>query len=97
MADVIVPAGDVSSGRITLVAGEVTTVTFADNVGGAVIISDGAAPIYCTVDGSVPAVDGTHCFEMPAQVSVAERSTNMLPDVVSLISDGTPSVRVEKP
>lgn len=98
MADVVVGTGEVSSGRLSLVADEVQTITFSNNIGAVQVISDGAAAVYYTVDGTDPTVDGTNTFELPAgSVSVDERTTvnTVAGDVVKLISSGTPSIRVQ--
>ncbi len=98
MPDVTVPEGMKTSGRFHLDAGQVSTVTFAENIGRARVISDGTAAVYVTFDGDEPTIDGANTFELPANVAyLREEDTTNTPDgdVVKLISDGTPSVRVE--
>ncbi len=103
MPDITVQAGDVSSGRFNLVAGQVSTVSFADDIPSVLIISDGTAAIYYTVDGRTPGLDSTKTYEIPAGTGqvTADKVTPFSPaagggDKVKLISSGTPSVRVER-
>lgn len=99
MANYTVANGMASSGRFTLVADEITVVTFTENIGKARVISDGVAAVYATFDGTESSVDGPNTYELPAGMAYArEELTTNTPagDIVSLISSGTPSVRVER-
>lgn len=100
MAEVVVAASEVSSGRLVLSPNEVLTVAFESNIGAVQVVSDGAAAVFYTVDGSEPTLDGRNTFELPAGVvTVDERDTANLPgtptDVVKLLSAGSASVRIQ--
>jgi hypothetical protein len=68
MAAYTVAAGAIGVHAKTLAANTVDTVTFTDDVDWVEIISDGAAAVYVTVDGSTPTVAGGGTWEMPAGV-----------------------------
>lgn len=96
MASYTIAAGDRAAHDKTLVAATVDTVTFTEDVSVIEVIGlDGAAPIYFTVDGSVPTVGGAKCFVLPAAVSVNEvTAPGGVAPVVKLISAGTPRYSV---
>lgn len=96
MATHTIATGQVAKHAITLAASTVDTVTFADNVQAVQIISDGAAAVYYTVDGSTPTVGGANCYIIPAAVAVDERVMNTSIDAVKLISSGTPTLSVQR-
>ncbi|WP_394436288.1 hypothetical protein [Streptomyces sp. SGAir0957] len=83
---------------ITLVAGQVDTVQFPDDVNEVEILShDGAAAIYFTVDGSTPQVEGRASRVIPASISSAQvQPPTAGPTIVKLISAGTPKVSVTR-
>lgn len=95
--DVTVGAREVSSGRITLTAGQVSTVTFTVNVNRVQVWADGTAVVYLTTDGTAPTIDGRQCYEIPGN-ALGEYPTpdTGKADVVKLISVGSPVVRVER-
>lgn len=102
MPDVTVAAGKVAAHGVTLAANQVSTVSFTDNIRAVDVISDGAAPVYYTVDGSTPTVAGAGCYLIPAGVTGVDTrdttnsgNTSVL-DVVKLISAGTPTVSVQR-
>lgn len=73
--------------------------TYADNIGSVQITTDGSAAVYYTVDGRTPQVDSANSHEIPAgAIGIGTMETVNSPggDVVKLISDGTPSIRVER-
>lgn len=110
MAEYEVPNGHVGAHEKTLVGGVVDTVTFALGDPSAPgwarlptaveILTDGAADIYATVDGSVPSVGGTNCYRVPAAAGAAvidvrdSDSTDVV--VVKLISSGAPVYSVSR-
>lgn len=95
MADVTVAAGEVGSGLITLVADEVYEVEFTEDIDTIEVISDGAAAVWWTCDGTDPEV-GVGWY-MPATQSVDERQPSTgTATVVKLYSAGTPTVRVQR-
>lgn len=110
MANYTVPNGHIGAHAKTLVASTVDTVTFALGSTGTPgwarmpksveIISDGAADIYVTVDGTVPAVAGTPCYRVPAfpgATVLDVRDSNPVDEVVvKLISAGTPTYSVSR-
>ena len=101
MAEHTIAAGKIAKHGVKLVAGEVTTVAYVDNIGAVEIMSDGTAEAYYSVDGSTPAMLGANCYRLPAGiVSVDQRTTtnsqgNTL-DVVKFISSGTPTISVQR-
>lgn len=110
MADYVVPSGHVGAHAKTLTANTVDMVTF--QVGSAntpgwgqmpraiEILSDGAADIYVTTDGSTPTVGGTNCWRIPALPgSTVLNTRDANPSdavVVKLISAGTPTYSVAR-
>ncbi len=110
MASYTVPSGHIGAHAKTLVVSTVDTVTFAlgsTSTPGwgklpkqVEILTDGAADIYVTVDGSAPTVAGTHCYRIPAfagSTVIGVSDTNSLDAVVvKLISAGTPVYSVSR-
>jgi hypothetical protein len=97
MASYSVTAGQVGAYEKTAVANTVDTITFADNVSRVEVISDGAASISVSVDGSTPTVLGAGGYYLPAVACVRvfpAQPTNGT--VVKLISSGTPKYSVSK-
>lgn len=95
----------------TLVASTVDTVTFS--VGGDTtvvgwanvpkrveILTDGAADIYYTKDGSTPSVGGNGTYRIPAAggstIFDTKDSNDQDPVVIKLISAGTPKYSVQR-
>jgi hypothetical protein len=110
VADYTVPNGHIGVHEKTLVASTVDTVTFALGSPGTPgwarmpreveVLTDGAADIYVTVDGSTPSVAGTNCWRVPAMpgatvinVQDADPADEV---VVKLISSGTPKYSVAR-
>lgn len=105
-----VPNGHVGAHEKTLAAETVDTVTFQLGSPGTPgwskvpkrveVITDGAADIYVTVDGSTPAVAGTACYRVPALAGAAvidvndDNSADEV--VVKLISAGSPVYSVSR-
>ncbi|WHM30192.1 hypothetical protein OH540_09175 [Streptomyces sp. BPPL-273] len=98
MASYTVQAGEWGVHGITLTASEITTVHFPDDVDEIEVLShDGAAPIYFTVDGSQPAIEGRASRIIPASISAATvQPPTAGPTVVKLISAGAPKVSVTR-
>lgn len=99
--EIVIASDQVSSGRVVLVANQVCTISFEDNIGAVQVLSDGTSAAFYTVDGTEPTIDGTNTFELPEGVhSVDERDTANLPgtptDVIKVISAGTPTIRVQR-
>lgn len=110
MADYGVPAGHVGAHAKTLVAAAVDTVTFELGSTGTPgwagvpktveVLSDGAADMYVTTNGSVPTVGGSHCYRVPALAGatvIDVRDSDATDEVVvKLISAGTPTYSVSR-
>lgn len=110
MASYTVPVGHIGAYAKTLVAATADTVTFALGSTGTPgwanvpkslkIVTDGAAALYFTTDGSTPTVAGTNTYEMAAaagSVTVSVVDSNAQDAVVvKLISAGTPKYSVSK-
>jgi hypothetical protein len=101
MATYTLAAGDIGAHNKTLAAGVVDTVTFPADFHRITIISDGAAAIFYTTDGSTPTVAGANCYILPAGAVSADTRTPQ--DVgagagttVKLISAGTPTYSVQR-
>lgn len=88
----------VAAHGITLTANTVETVTFEYWPHVVEVVSDGAAEVYYTIDGSAPTVGGANCFRLPATPCVDSRSLEHTVGTVTikLISAGTPKVSVQK-
>lgn len=97
MASYSVAAGAIGAYAKTLVASTVDTITFADDVVGVEVVSDGSAAVYFTVDGTAPTVAGASTYLIPAGLMV--RSVKSAPSngvVVKVISAGTPVYSVAR-
>lgn len=98
MASYSVTTGQIGVHGKTLVASTVDTVTYAEDIPQVTVVSDGAAALFYTLDGSTPTVNGANCYILPAgAVSVDAR---WIPTsgatVVKLISAGTPTYSVQR-
>lgn len=98
MATYTVAAGAVAKHDIQMVAGQVDTVTFTDNIAAVSILPDGTADVFYTLDGSTPAVNGASSLRIPAGAFVEDA---LLPekrsgDQVKIVSAGTPKVSVQR-
>lgn len=92
-----VQAGQIGAYGLMLTAGQVSEVDFVDDVDVVEIITDGAAAVYATVDGSAPTVGGGNCYYLPAVAGSKEiHPPTSGGTVVKLISSGTPTVGVAK-
>jgi hypothetical protein len=92
-----VQTGQIGAYGLTLTASTVTEVDFVDDVDVVEIITDGAAAVYATVDGSAPTVGGGNCYYLPAVAGSKEvHPPSYGGTVVKLISSGTPTVGVAK-
>jgi hypothetical protein len=99
MASYTVASGQVGAHGKTLVASTVDTVTFTgEDPPDVTVISDGAAAVFYTVDGSTPTVNGANCYLLPAGVVSSDRRLipTAAPAVVKLISSGTPTYSVQR-
>lgn len=95
MPTVTVPAGQIGAHALALVANTVTEVDFADDLDRVEVVSDGAAAVYFTVDGSAPTVAGTNTYFLPAALGAKEvHPPTGGGTKVRLISAGTPTVSV---
>lgn len=93
-----VTAGNVGTASFTLTANEVDTVNFAEDLRVVDVVSDGAAAVWYTLDGSSPTVGGAGCYYIPAggaAVDTREPRTSS-GTVVKLISAGAPVLRVQR-
>ncbi len=110
MAEYEVSSGHIGVHEKSMVAATVDTVTFEPGSPGSPgwanlpkaveVLSDGAADIYATVDGSAPTVAGSHCYRVPAAAgaTVIDVRDSDATDavVVKLISAGTPVYSVSR-
>lgn len=97
MASYTIAANEIAAHDKTLVAATVDTVTFTDDVDAIEVVTDGAARLYYTVDGSTPTVGGANTRMLSAAISRAVVATpSGSPPAVKLISAGTPTYSVQK-
>lgn len=105
MATYTIAAGKIAKHAVTMVAAQVDTYTFTDDLGPGQrvieVMSDGAADIYYTLDGSTPTVGGDNCYRIPAtpavDVRLAEYNAGTSKyNTVKMISSGTPVVSVQR-
>ncbi len=94
------PSYTVASGALaahdkTLTAATVDTVTFTDATSVVEILSDGAARLYVTVDGTTPAVSGANTDLLVAGIASGVRISTT-GNIVKLISSGTPTYSVRR-
>ena len=95
MANHNVPITAVAAHDVTLTANVVERFTFPDNVDTVEILSDGAADIYFTLDGTAPTVGGPNTYRILSVMgSTVVTPTASGPTTVALISEGTPNVSV---
>lgn len=84
-----------SPAHVTLTANTVATVTLDANYSNVEVLNvDGAAPIYFTVDGTTPTVEGNGCNVLPAAISALTVWAGTQVDTIKLISAGTPKVSI---
>lgn len=92
-----IAAGHVAKHGVTLTASTVETFTFTDNIGVVEVMSDGAADVFYTVDGSTPTIAGPNTYRLPAGGFTVD--TRALapghPDQLRAISAGTPTLSVQ--
>lgn len=94
MATYTVSAQAIGSPAFPLVAGEVSTVTFTEDLASVEVISNGTADVWWTCDGTMPALGSG--YYLPT-LGVDEREpTTSGQTVVKLWSAGTPTVRVQR-
>lgn len=97
MASYSIAEGDVAVHDKTLVAATVDTVSFTGfDPPYVVVVTDGAAAIYVTTDGTAPTVSGSKTKRLPPFPGEREiRSYENQP--IKLISAGTPTYSVQLP
>lgn len=100
MPNVTIPIGKIAAHNIALTANVVTTVTIEDrNIATVDVISDGAASVFYTMDGSTPTVNGSNCYVLPAgAMGIDNRRTGNFAGAgtVSLISTGSATISVQR-
>lgn len=101
MANYTVASGHNGVEPWTMVASQVDTVTFADDVKRVDVMSDGTAEVRLVVGGGTPAIGAagasSSSFRIPAAggTTVLNIPLGTTTDVVKLISAGTPKVSVQ--
>ncbi|WP_327222998.1 hypothetical protein OG229_02320 [Streptomyces platensis] len=98
MATHTVAKGDLGAHAITLVAGQVETTTFTEDLDEVTIVSlDGAAALYFTVDGRTPTVGGANARVVPAAIGAVNIDVPTAGNsVVKVISSGTPTISIQR-
>lgn len=93
MAVYNVAAGDRAAHDKTLVANVADAVNFTADPDFIEVLSDGAAAIYLTIDGSAPAISGPKTIKLPA-LPCSRKIRHGGNQAVRLISAGTPTYSV---
>lgn len=97
MANHTVDADEVGVHEVTLTAATVDTITIEGSNDPIELLSDGAASVFYTLDGSTPTVRGANCRQLPAFPSAVTKSPRYSGSlVVKLISAGTPTISVQR-
>ena len=96
MATYTVTDGSIGSPAFALNAGQLSTVTFTEDLLSVEVVSDGAAPIWWRCDGGTPAIDGQGSYYLPMSGVDQRQPSSSGPTVVKLLSAGTPTVRVQR-
>jgi len=94
VATYAIAENDLAAHDKVLVASTVDTVTFHDTPRLVEVLTDGAAAIYVTVDGSTPTVSGAGTYKLPAVASSRVIPHGRIGQPVKLISSGTPTYSV---
>lgn len=98
MAEYVVNSGDVAVHNVQLQPSVVTWVSFIDDVPEVEILSNGAAPIFYTRDGSEPTINGSNTRLIPAMaagVLIDQILMSHHHDVLKFISAGSPTISVQ--
>lgn len=96
MADYTIGLDEVAVHAKTLQPNVVDTVTFTRNVDNITIISDGAADLYYTMDGTMPVVAGPRTYRLPGGFGgFDERPAPLGIDAIKLVSTGSPTYSVQ--
>lgn len=93
MAVYTIAAGKVAVHDKTLAGSTVDAVNFAEDPGEIEILTDGAAALYFTIDGTTPTVSGASTYVLPA-VACSRTIKHPGTQPVRLISSGTPKYSV---
>lgn len=98
MANHVIPAGEFAVHEYVMAAGVVESFVFPGRQAIVEIISDGSADIYGRSDGGDPVVRGGNTWRIPfgGTVVMEVATTGNTPSVVKLISEGTPTISVQK-
>ncbi len=94
MAEYTIADGDIAVHDKTIVADTVDIVQFETDPPAVEILTDGAAPLYVTVDDSEPEVSGSTTYILPAVMCSRTIRHSDRVGRVKLISDGTPKYSV---
>lgn len=94
----VIARDEIGAHNVTLTASEVETFTFGEDLQSVDVISDGAAAVYFTLDGSEPTVEGANCYVIPGGFSGVDtrQPRTAQATVVKAISAGTPTVSVQR-
>lgn len=93
MAAYTVPAGKIAVHNKTLVANVVDAVSFERDPDQVEVLTDGAAVLYVTTNGTTPTIGGQDCWIIPA-VACARVIPHNGNQAVRLLSAGTPKYSV---
>jgi hypothetical protein len=98
---ITVAAGQIGTYEQQLIANTVLTVNFTDDLDNVEVITNGAAAVYFTVDGSTPTIPsgavGSSCYYLPAAAGSKEvHPPTAGGTTVKLISSGTPTISIAR-
>lgn len=99
MASYSVPAGKPGVTDKTLTANTADSITFADEIGGVNILTDGTVKVYVTADGSAPSPGG-YQYVIPATGAWTQLNVQPVPNNPSniqlLCASGSPAYAVSR-
>lgn len=96
MAAYTVAEDKIAKHNILMVANTEDTVTFFDNPSRVEVLTDGAAKVYVTTDGTPATVGGDSTYIIPAIAGVRVIEHWDPTAAVRLISPGTPTISVTR-
>lgn len=94
-----VPAGKVAAHLVALAANVADSVDFTDRIRAVDIITNGAADVYYTTDGTTPTVGGTNTYRIPVGTTgITNRRLDVIPTAatIKLIAPAAVIVSVQK-
>lgn len=98
MPNITLNSGDVAAHAVSLVANQLSTITFANTAATITVITDGQANVYYTTNRTTPTVNGANAWRIPNTGGVVvdnDRNAGVTAPVVKLIADAACVVSVQ--